>query len=109
MVIRNMAVQTLVMINPTGKIPNFRPGMTKPESVVVPPLELAASELEANIPLTNDVPLAERFAIRGVPSPLVAESAMVGVSNERVESLSHSQYGILVGNIRGCEAASYSV
>lgn len=84
MVIRNMAVQTLVMINPTGKIPNFRPGMTKPASVVVPALD---DGLGANTPVTKDVPLAERSVIRGVPSPLVADNAMVGARSERIESL----------------------
>ena len=100
MVMRNKAVQTLVMINPTGKMPNFRPGMTKPESVVVPVLELdeAASEAGASAPFTKEVPLAGRFIIRGVPSPLVADNAMVGASNDRVESLLHSQCGISMEN-----------
>lgn len=87
MVIRKMAVQAPVMINPTGKIPNFRPGMTNPESAVALALDEAAS---ANSPLTKDVPLAERFVIREAPLPLVAERAMVGARSERVASLFHS-------------------
>lgn len=87
MVIKNNAVQVLVMISPTGKIPSFRPGMTKPGSAVAPALDKAGS---ANGPLTKDVPSAERFVIRGAPFPLVAERAMVGARSERVESLFHS-------------------
>ena len=90
MVIRNRAVQAPVMINPTGKIPNVRPGMTK----VVPALESgpdeAACGADANIPLTKDVSLAERFVVREVPSPLVAERVMIGARSERLASLFHS-------------------
>lgn len=83
MLIRNRAVQAPVMINPTGKIPNVRPGMTN----VVSALE--SGGVEANIPLTKDVSLAERFVVRGVPSPLVAERAMIGVRRDRLASLFH--------------------
>lgn len=91
MVIRKMAVQTLVMISPTGKMPSCRPGMTNPGSAIAPALELGLDEAaSANAPLTKDVPSAERFVFKGIPSPLVAERVMVGARSERMTSLFHS-------------------
>ncbi len=91
MVTRNMTVQTPVMINPTGKMPNVRPGITNPASpaglVSDPGPREAASCVGENTPLTNDVPLAERSASSGVPSAPMPEKAIVGASRERAESL----------------------
>lgn len=89
-VARNMAVQTLVMINPTGKMPNFRPGITKPESPLPDPGLVEAASWVVNTPLMKDVPFVERFAIRGIPSALVPENAIVGARYERAESLHRS-------------------
>lgn len=76
-----MAIQTLVMINPTGKMPNFRPGITKLSSAMSPVPDsglVEAASWVVNFPLTKDVPLAERSAVKGVPSAPVPENAIVG-------------------------------
>lgn len=81
----------LVMTNPTGKMPNVRPGITNPSSASFSASDAgmaeAASWLGPNTPLTKEVTFAERSANKGVPSALVPDNAIAGARKERAEDL----------------------
>lgn len=91
----NRKAHTLVIIKPTGKIPNVLPGITKCgacaaalEGGVGVGLVVEVFVLtSANTPLTNDVLLGEIFVVIGLPSFDVPERAMVGTKRERAERL----------------------